>query len=89
MDTSTISNKQAKRAMEWRERVARHAASGLEVTSFCARESISNANFYRWRALISDQPCVNAVAGPPSFIDLGAMRGGVNAPRAASRIRGN
>lgn len=80
MSTPSISSTQARRAAEWRERVARHASSGLDVTTFCALEAVSKANFYRWRTLIRDE---TGTAGErAAFIDLGAMR-----PAATNEIR--
>lgn len=72
MSTPSISNVRAQRAAQWRDRVARHASSGLDVTTFCALEAVSKANFYRWRALIRDE--AETAGERASFIDLGAVR---------------
>lgn len=55
MDTSAPKAVQAKREMTWRDRLTRHAASGLGVAAFCKYESISTASFYRWRTLLAGQ----------------------------------
>lgn len=34
---------------EWRERFARHAASGRTVEEFCVLEGVAVSSFYRWR----------------------------------------
>lgn len=72
MSTPSISNVRAQRAAQWRDRVARHASSGLDVTTFCALEAVSKANFYRWRTLIRDE--AETAGERASFIDLGAVR---------------
>ena len=33
----------------WRDRLRRHAQSGLSVAAFCAREGVSTPSFYAWR----------------------------------------
>jgi hypothetical protein len=75
MNTSAPGAGQAKRETLWQGRLARHAASGLSVAAFCEYESVSTANFYRWRALLSGQTkAPAAVSASATFIDLGAMR---------------
>ena len=75
MNTSALKVGMAKREAAWHERLIRHAASGLGVTTFCEYESVSTASFYRWRALLSGQTNAAAEVGRPAkFIDLGAMR---------------
>jgi len=44
-----IAEKQSRKEVEWRERLARFAASGQQIKSFCQAESVSEAVFYRWR----------------------------------------
>lgn len=63
---------------EWRERLARHAASGQTVIVFCKNESVTEGQFYRWRARLRGQPGVavrarNAAPASAPFIDLGAV----------------
>lgn len=75
MNTSASSAGQIEREALWQGRLARHAISGLSVAAFCEYESVSKANFYRWRALLSGQTKVSAAIGAPAtFIDLGAIR---------------
>jgi len=38
-----------RKAAQWRRRLARHGASGLPVTRFCAREGVSVSAFEYWR----------------------------------------
>jgi hypothetical protein len=38
----------------WREKVARHRASGLSVREFCQRESLREQAFYVWRRRLED-----------------------------------
>jgi len=75
MDTSAPKAGQAKREMAWRDRLTRHAASGLGVAAFCDDESVSTASFYRWRTLLAGQTKTVTDAAPAvGFIELGAMR---------------
>lgn len=75
MNTSTSKAGQAKRETAWRDRLSRHAASGLEVAAFCDYESVSTASFYRGRTLLAGQTTTLANSAPAAaFIDLGAMR---------------
>ena len=75
MNTSAPKAFQAKREMAWRDRLTRHAVSGLGVAAFCGYESISTASFYRWRTLLANQTKIVADAAPAvGFIELGAMR---------------
>src|SRR5689334_7039058 len=63
-------NSNARKAVEWRERLARFAVSGQQVKEFCHWESVSSASFYRWRKLLdSDVGAVDA----GRFIDVGAL----------------
>ena len=69
---------------EWRERLARHAASGQTVVVFCKSESITEGQFYRWRARLRGETVRIRNAAPAPFIDLGAVNA-VNVSGAASR----
>ena len=65
-----ITEKQSRKDVEWRQRLARFAASGQQVKSFCKAESVSEAVFYRWRKHLS---AVGGVGFAASFIDVGEM----------------
>ena len=80
MHTPSKSTTRARRAAEWRDRIDRHASSGLDVTTFCALEAVSKANFYRWRTLLRDE--VGTSSERAAFIDLGAVR-----PASATDVR--
>lgn len=62
--------KQSRKEMEWRQRLARFAANGQVVKSFCQAESVSEATFYRWRKLLAEPGGTARAAG---FIDVGVM----------------
>lgn len=48
------------RHLEWRERFARYAASGLSVVRFCENERVSESNFYAWKRRLISLPTVAA-----------------------------
>ena len=61
-----------------------HAASGLSVEAYCARESIKVSSFRRWRRQRIGAPVTRVVArakapaasarkATPTFVDLGAF----------------
>lgn len=57
------------------------------MTAFCARESISEASFYRWRGLLSDTVHEHAHSpGPGAFLDLGSLRAGQPVPKPDLRL---
>ena len=66
---------------QWREIVARQAASGLSAGDFCKGESINASVFYRWRRDLEGSARGNpparkkAIAPAEPFIDLGALEG--------------
>jgi transposase-like protein len=62
--------KQTRKAIEWRQRLARYAASGQEVKSFCQAEAVSEAAFYRWRKQLAE---AGGTAPNSGFIDVGVM----------------
>jgi hypothetical protein len=72
---STMTASQDRQA-QWRERIARQAASGKSVAAFCRDEAIATQTFYWWRARLGKRdahtaPRAKAKAAP--FIDLGTM----------------
>ncbi len=63
-------------ANEWRLLLARLDGSGLSVEAFCQSEAISEASFYRWRRLLSedgDEGRGGRVVAAPAFVDLGTL----------------
>lgn len=78
MDKSTSKASIAQCELEWRERLARHAASGQTVVVFCKNESSTEGQFYRWRARLRGPSGLavrasNAAPASAPFIDLGAV----------------
>lgn len=62
---------------EWQALLGRFDARHDSVTAFCARESISEASYYRWRGLLPVG--IHEPAHPPglsAFLDLGPLRTG-------------
>jgi len=52
-DSSPCPNSDPTVTQCWAERLQRFAASNQTVTSFCAAEGISKANFYLWKQRLS------------------------------------
>jgi hypothetical protein len=80
-------------AKGWRELLARFAGSGLTTQSFCQREAVSTASFYRWRALLGTPPGRDLALAPPAnitpntFVDLGTLgASGVRSDRLELRL---
>jgi putative transposase len=69
----------------WRGLLAQFVNSGLTVSSFCAREGVSAASFYRWRSQLGVEsevvqrlpsaPVVKRGDAQTAFVDLGALGG--------------
>ena len=76
---ATVSRKHRSPA-QWAELFARFERSTLTVSAFCARESISVANFYRQRGLhrtaACAKPSVERAPDASGFLDLGALGAG-------------
>lgn len=64
-------------ASAWQALVSRQAGSAESVTRFCARERVSVASFYQWRARLRQDATTVArsaeVATPGAFVDLGEL----------------
>lgn len=65
-------------AAQWQSLVLRQAAGEESVAQFCARERISVASFYQWRARVRGGEA-GPVAGPcestsSGFVDLGDVQ---------------
>jgi transposase-like protein len=71
----------ARKSVEWRERLARFSVSGQPVKEFCHWESVSAASFYRWRRLLDPD---DGTADVDRFIDVGAL-----APAASDEAMGD
>lgn len=79
MPHRTLTPRKHRSPAQWAELFARFEQSALSVSAFCARESISVANFYRQRGLLgacapAKRPVLRA---PAKFVDLGTIDGGV------------
>lgn len=67
---------------EWQALLNRYDARRDSVSTFCARESISEASYYRWRGLLpvaAHEP--DAASAPSAFLDLGHLPASQPAPR--------
>jgi hypothetical protein len=62
--------KQSRKEVEWRQRLARFAASAQQIEGFCQAKSVSEATFYRWRKELATNDVAASAAG---FIDVGMM----------------
>lgn len=40
---------------QWREVVGRQQQSGLSISGFCRRESLTENSFYRWRRIFAEE----------------------------------
>lgn len=81
----------AERQGLWRERVARHAASGQSIAEFCRHEGIKASSFYMWcRRNPKEAACTTGCGGGSDaaarFIDVGNIRQvlGASDPAAAA-----
>ena len=70
---------QTSKEATWRNRLARHAASGKSIAAFCRDEAISQANFHVWRAKLTNGEDEHAAPPTPqsTFIDLGVVNGAI------------
>ena len=78
---ATARNKWQRRSrQEWETVVARFAASGLGVESFCAHEGISGSSFRRWRSRLGEQGVASTRGAPAQavahtgFVDAGTLK---------------
>ena len=72
-------NQQSKRTRrsreDWQDLISRFDTEQGSITAFCARESISEASFYRWRGLLAGSaPQLKHPPHPGEFLDLGPLR---------------
>lgn len=61
--------KKPDREHTWRQRLQRHATSGLSIAAFCAREAVSASSFHAWRRRLADRSRT-ARPEPPLFVPL-------------------
>lgn len=79
MSKVMVGRRRRRNAGQWRELMSRFKASGLEVSTFCRRESVSTASFYRWRSRLGGDHCAVTATEPlpAAFVDLGALNCGL------------
>ena len=84
------------RALSWRARMRRYAASGLTVAAFCLREGVSVANFYYWRRRLAEASptlptkrisSARTVRASPAFQPLLLSGGGLVTVELAGGVR--
>jgi sigma54-dependent transcription regulator len=70
---------QTSKEATWRNHMARHAASGKSIATFCRDEVISQANFHVWRTKLANGANEHAARPAPqaTFIDIGAVNSAV------------
>ena len=71
---------------QWAALLARFERSDLSVSAFCARESISVANFYRQRGLHRTEQPDHSTASAPAFVDLGAIDASTSGARLEIKL---
>ncbi|PKO55231.1 MAG: IS66 family insertion sequence hypothetical protein [Betaproteobacteria bacterium HGW-Betaproteobacteria-21] len=84
---SSTGKRQRRSRTQWQALLARFESAGSSVAAFCARESISEASFYRWRALLPVSGArhdLAPIAG--EFVDLGALDAGARGPRLELKL---
>jgi transposase-like protein len=69
----------AQREQEWRDRVARQAASRQSIAEFCRSEEITEGTFYAWRRRLGARKLDSAVMDgtikmPAKFVDIGPLK---------------
>jgi hypothetical protein len=81
-------SKRKRRSREdWQALIRRFDSGQSSITTFCARESISEASFYRWRGLlVSRAPQLNPPPRPSEFLDLGPLRAHSPSPRLGLKL---
>lgn len=86
--------KDSEKERDWREKVARQAASGLSINEFCRRERISVSGFYWWRRELVKRDAANGergvetvMAGMPAFAEVNVVDDGAT-PRKSGRDGG-
>lgn len=83
---SRASKRQRRSREQWQALLARFELAGMSVVAFCAGETISEASFYRWRALLASSDAGHHVAPAAGFVDLGPMATGAREARLEIRL---
>jgi hypothetical protein len=70
----------AQRELEWRDRLARQAASRQSIAEFCRSEEMTEGTFYAWRRRLGARKLDAAVMDgtikmPAKFVDIGPLKG--------------
>ncbi len=88
MPHPTLTPRKHRSPAQWAALFARFEQSALTVSAFCARESISVANFYRQRGLLGGSVRAKPTApqSQPAFVDLGSF-GGVPAEHSRLELK--
>jgi transposase-like protein len=72
---SEYSTRAAQNAALWRERVARHTASGKTIANFCREEGIGKSTLSNWRRRLGVAGAgALATATGTAFLDLGPVK---------------
>ena len=84
--SSELSTRAARNASLWRERVARHAASGKTIAVFCREEGIGQSTLSNWRRRLG----LAGTAAPKAvtasaFVDLGPVKAAKSLPPSTSQ----
>ncbi len=58
---------------EWEKLVGEQEKSGIDVASFCRRQDIGVASFYRWRKRLSGDAGRGLDGRQETFIDMGRV----------------
>ena len=66
---------------QWRRRLNQWRASGLSGWTFCARHSLSSANFYHWRRVLERR-----AAEEPAFVPVQVVADAVPAQASALEV---
>ena len=78
MSSSALVVRTARNESIWRERIARHLASGRSVAAFCRDQNLAESTLYYWRKRLSASVAARAAhkstAVATSFVDLGPIK---------------
>lgn len=78
MNSSASAIRTAQNESIWRERIARLAASGRSVVTFCRDENVAESTLYYWRkrfgAAVAARAAHKSTAVATAFVDLGPIK---------------